>query len=197
MRHLSVSFLLFTMLHAGCGKPDIRDTQTDAPKDALAFLQLPVAGTGYYTITDPDKLYGVPDLIDGIENLGFHWSEELEFDAGRIGVNDISYVDGSEMPPHSSHRTGKDVDLRPLRLDGREYPTRTTDSSYSREFTAALIKDYLDPNLDLRIILFNDPQIYGHRADHTGCPLVREDGMQLNYVKCWSGHANHLHVSIK
>lgn len=174
----------------GCGG---ESSSTQLAAAASTFVQLPAEGPGYYTITTPSRLWGHPTVIENMKQLGSDWKLLQFADAwGRIGVNDISFQDGSQMPPHSSHREGKDIDLRPMRTDGAEVPTQVADSKYSREGTAALI-ERAHSVFDLRIIFFNDPKLYG--SGDASCAAPDVDGKRVSYVKCWSGHHNHLHVS--
>ncbi len=48
--------------------------------------------------------------------------EWMMVDNRRIGIGDISLADGIRTPDHGGHRTGLNLDVRPLRKDGREEP---------------------------------------------------------------------------
>ncbi|SMF64565.1 penicillin-insensitive murein endopeptidase [Pseudobacteriovorax antillogorgiicola] len=186
--------MILLILNVSCGS-----SESDSTDDQYySFIQLPSAGLGYYTMTTSDKLYGDPSLIMGLQQAGQRWhSSGNARSFGRMGINDISYFDGSPVPGHSSHRTGKDVDMRPVRGDGQERAVTVDSAAYSSRLNATLIRRYLDPNLGVRIILFNDPEIFGSRQNTTSCPFPYRSGLQLNYVKCWVGHHNHLHVSVR
>jgi hypothetical protein len=80
------------------------------------------------------------------------------------------------MPPHKTHRTGRNVDLRPLRVDNAHGPTSIGDPTYSREGTRDLVQALL-ANSSVQRILFNDTEIQGVRRS--------------------PGHDNHLHVEIR
>ena len=74
------------------------------------------------------------------------------------------------------HERGLDVDLRPLRMDGRHEPVTIREAAYSRERTRALAAE-LSRQLALELIFFNDLRIQG--------------------VRRAAGHDNHLHLRFK
>ncbi|MEL6105089.1 MAG: hypothetical protein AAFU85_03600 [Planctomycetota bacterium] len=97
-----------------------------------------------------------------------------------IGIGHLSLSGGQKFPPHKSHRTGRDADIRPVRSDGAKSPVQVDNDNYSHERTAALVSILRD-DTNLRQILFNDSKIYKKHSN----------------VKYYQGHHNHLHVSFK
>jgi murein endopeptidase len=90
-------------------------------------------------------------------------------------MGDIIFQGGGAMPPHKSHRTGLDVDIRPVRGDGREAPTTYQSPDYSRPLTQELVNMIRGNGvLPVRFVFFNDPAVNG--------------------VSPQAGHDNHLHV---
>lgn len=66
-------------------------------------------------ITHPKNHYGVPDTNDKIFNVAFEYLYETD---AILGINDMSLekgglfdIDADWLPPHSSHRVGKSVDI--------------------------------------------------------------------------------------
>jgi peptidoglycan hydrolase-like protein with peptidoglycan-binding domain len=134
-----------------------------------AFVQLLGDNQGFYFYVSPDRVWGTPSTIQSIRNVAI----ALQASGIEIGVGDISFAQGGHMPPHSSHRRGVDVDIRPQRADGRRAPVTITDPAYSRERTRTVVEALQDdPNL--KLILFNDDEMTG--------------------VRFAEGHHNHLHV---
>ena len=80
------------------------------------------------------------------------------------------------FPPHSSHKDGRDVDIRPFRHNGEPGATNINDVSYDHALTRGLVLQIRQTFPDV-LILFNDSV------------LVR-DGL----TKRFAGHDNHLHV---
>jgi hypothetical protein len=76
---------------------------------------------------------------------------------------------------HKSHETGLDVDVRPMRQDGREADVTIFEKHYSRELTSELIRLFQTQlELPVHVIFFNDPLVPG--------------------VQAQEGHHNHFHV---
>jgi murein endopeptidase len=145
----------------------------DSPHGAtVAFVQLPADGQGYYLYTTADRLWGTPRTIQSVRNVALNLTR-----AGiEIGVGHISFANGARMPPHQSHRRGIDVDIRPQRTDGARAPVNISLAAYDRAKTRQVVAE-LRRDENLALILFNDRQIEG--------------------VRYWDGHDNHLHVRFK
>lgn len=140
------------------------------------YEELDWAGPGFYRyrVDASDSSWGTTHTVALIEHVARQWKAKGY--GVRLGINDISKPHGGYFPPHSSHRNGGDVDIRPVRHDGAEAPVGWWDDAYSRSMTQALV-DLLWATGDVELILFNDPHIRG--------------------VKPWSGHDHHLHVRFK
>jgi peptidoglycan hydrolase-like protein with peptidoglycan-binding domain len=137
---------------------------------------LPVAGRGFTTFNrDPGGAdqFGRASTVLAIQTLGAAWAETHSVP---IFVGDISRKGGGAFSPHSSHKDGRDVDLRPFRHNGEPGATNINDPSYDHALTRELVVLVGRKFADVRI-LFND------RA------LVT-DGL----TKPFAGHDNHLHV---
>lgn len=140
------------------------------------FEQLPSSGTGYEERDgNENHSWGTPDTVNSLENLGEKWAEDNDV---LLQYSDISKKDGGYLSPHASHQKGIDIDIRPVRNDGKEGTTSINDSTYSRDKTRELINDILATG-DVKIIYFNDPV------------LIEEFKPK---VKKWDGHEDHLHV---
>jgi peptidoglycan hydrolase-like protein with peptidoglycan-binding domain len=139
-----------------------------------ALAQLPSAGAGAYSYSPPANQYGRPETVRAIQVIGAAW-RRAHPGGPRVGVGDLSVRGGGAMPGHVGHRTGLEVDLRPVRGDGREAPVTYLSPAYSRALTQELV-DLIHRNgiLRVRTILFNDPAVRG--------------------VQAFRGHDNHLHV---
>jgi hypothetical protein len=99
---------------------------------------------------------------------------------GRAPVGDLGYEHGGDIPGHSTHEVGLDVDLRPVR-DNRDqcrWGTSWRLGSYDRTATRELIRAIraAAPG-HVKLIYFNDPV------------LIREGA-----TTWYAGHDDHLHV---
>jgi penicillin-insensitive murein endopeptidase/putative peptidoglycan binding protein len=139
------------------------------------FVQLANSGPGFYTYSERDRQYGRPDAIDALTRVGAAWLRSNPA-APRMGIGDISFQHGGEMPPHRSHRDGSDADIRPIRSDNlEEAVSYLQEGVYSRALTQALVNTIRSASpVNVARILFNDPGVEG--------------------VRRWEGHDNHLHV---
>jgi penicillin-insensitive murein DD-endopeptidase len=150
--------------------------------DSRRFFMLPQApmDSGYYVY---GKLYGKPArgayqyahpvMMTAILRVALEWQA---IDRRRIGVGDISLAGGPKPPDHDSHRSGLEVDIRPLRTDGREEAVTWRDRQYDKEGTIKLI-ELLRTYAPVEKILFNGPDV----------PFVLK----------WHDHDDHLHVKLR
>jgi len=142
----------------------------------VGFVRLPQVDpedddAGYYSYSPARQQFGTPATIAMLTEAAqeFHG---LRPDL-RVGIGDISLRDGGPMPPHTSHRSGRNIDLRPLRTDGKRSPVTIHDPEYDREATRTLVQTLFAQPI-VRRIFFNDTEIES--------------------VKFLQGHHNHLHV---
>jgi hypothetical protein len=159
----------------GSSAPASPPAQPNPAPLAAGFAQLPAAGQGFYSYSARDRQFGRPDVIQALVTVATTWLHTYPA-SPRIGIGDISFESGGEMPPHVSHRDGADADLRPVRMDGREEPvTYNMEGQYSRALTQSLVSTLRSSSpVPIEHILFNDPGVEG--------------------VQRWAGHDNHLHV---
>ncbi|WP_370659616.1 penicillin-insensitive murein endopeptidase [Massilia timonae] len=61
--------------------------------------------------------YAHPIMMTAIPRVALKWHAT---DSRRIGIGDISMAGGPKSPDHNTHRSGLEVDVRPLRKDGLE-----------------------------------------------------------------------------
>jgi peptidoglycan hydrolase-like protein with peptidoglycan-binding domain len=99
---------------------------------------------------------------------------------GRLPVGDVSLEHPGDIPGHTTHERGLDVDLRPIR-DNRDqcrWGTNYRFASYDRAATRALIRAIraTAPG-HVKLIYFNDPVLIG-------------EGLTTWYT----GHDDHLHI---
>ncbi|HEX2362193.1 MAG TPA: peptidoglycan-binding domain-containing protein [Jiangellaceae bacterium] len=154
-------------------KPTSDPAGAAGPADGLSLRQLPQGGHGgSYSYAKAERQYGTDEMLRLLAGS----AAELKRIGREVGIGDISLAQGGEMPPHKTHRSGKDVDLRPVRVGGVRGPTSVGEATYDQEGTRALV-DALRGHSSVRSILFNDGEISG--------------------VKNFPGHHNHLHVSLR
>lgn len=146
--------------------------------DSRGYFKLPQRPeqAAYYTYgTPPNGLmqYAHPNLMTFLFQLEFRWGHH---DNRKLGIGNISLAHGVQPRDHAGHRTGLQVDILPIRRDGKPLPVRYQDRDYDREATRRLVELIWQTGM-ANAVLFNDLQI----------PRVR---FQVR-------HDDHLHVSIR
>jgi hypothetical protein len=130
------------------------------PKDARGYFVLPQAPeeAGYYVYGTPGggaAQYAHPRMMTLIFAVERGWAA---IDRRKFGVGNISIADGAKFD-HASHLTGLEVDIRPVRRDGRHVPVTYLDDAYDRDATAALINIFRANAPGKLKIFFNDNKI--------------------------------------
>lgn len=147
-------------------------------KDDRGFFALPPAaeGSAYYRYGTPGNGAGQfshPQMLNFIFMLAFHWGGK---DDRKIGIGNVSLKNGQAFPPHRSHRSGLDVDMRPMRLDGKELPVSMNSREYDRAGTSKLVEAIWQTGM-VSFVGFND--------------------IMIPRVKTLPGHHDHLHITLK
>lgn len=140
---------------------------------------LPESGRGFTTFNrEPGGAdqFGLASTVFAIQLVAAAWADTHAFP---IAVGDMSRKGGGRFPPHSSHKDGRDVDVRPFRHGGAPGPTNVNDPSYDHALTRELVV-LIREKFPSVTILFNDKV------------LIR-DGL----TRPFAGHDNHLHVRFK
>lgn len=132
------------------------------PTDDRGFFMLPQApeDSGYYVYGTPGSgaaQFTHPRLLSLIFTVEREWQTS---DNRKFGIGNISIANGVKFD-HQSHMSGLEVDVRPLRKDGRQMPVLHTDSQYDRSATTKLIDLFRATAVGPIRIFFNDTKIVG------------------------------------
>lgn len=149
-------------------------------KDDRGYFILPQApeDAGYYVYGTPAGGAGQfahPAMLSLLFWVEHQWQST---DRRRFGVGNISLANGSYFSPHSKHKDGLQVDVRALRLDGRNSGIEWQHEGYDREATARLI-GFFKSHPSVMKIYFNDLEISGV------WPLKNHDNHF--HVEVWAG----------
>ena len=148
------------------------------PKDSRGYFMLPQKpeGAAYYTYGTPLSgagQYAHQKLLSLILMIEHRWQA---LDDRKIGIGNISLAGGAHYPPHDGHKSGRDVDIRLLRKDGKPVPVTRWDQQYDRDATAKLIELFFESHM-IKVIYFND--------------------LSIPQVKPATYHDDHFHITIK
>ncbi|WP_166873569.1 penicillin-insensitive murein endopeptidase [Massilia mucilaginosa] len=147
-------------------------------QDSRGFFMLPQAPqeSGYYVYGTPGNgrgQYAHPGLLSAIFMVERQWAA---INKNKFGIGNISLAGGPRFEGHGTHKSGLEVDVRPLRKDGEKAAVTRFSQDYDREATATLIGLFLAlPSVQL--VYFNDKAITG--------------------VRPMPSHDDHFHVLIK
>ncbi|GEM_PF-3297775 len=158
---------------------DRADDPYNLPYSRVGYVQLPASGAGFYGYNQASARWGKPILVYGFLRTAARWRASGALP--RIGVGDLSLVNGGPISGHVSHQLGEDMDLRLVGRGSYEGPLLYMSSAYSQTRTRTLITDFLNRDLPIEVIFFNDPVIAN----------------ALSYVSPWPNHDNHMHVRLK
>lgn len=110
-------------------------------KDSRGYFVVPQApeDAGYYVYGTPPRgggQFAHSSMMSALLRVEREWQA---IDHRKFGIGNISLADGLPYPKHSTHLSGLEVDIRPLRKDGAEVAVRWSQAGYDREATAKLI----------------------------------------------------------
>uniref|UniRef100_A0AAU2UZ21 Peptidoglycan-binding protein n=1 Tax=Streptomyces sp. NBC_00003 TaxID=2903608 RepID=A0AAU2UZ21_9ACTN len=128
-------------------------------KDPAVFYQLPEYGPGFHASARPGHRFGRTETARALLATAAAWRRRHPR-GPLIDIRDIGPRGGGPIPGHVSHRLGLDVDIRPMRSNGRQGPINWRQAGYSRALTQELVDLLLDNGV-LRVhrIFFNDPEV--------------------------------------
>ena len=148
------------------------------PRDKRGFFILPQApeDAGYYVYGTPGRgagQYAHPNMMMALLYVEREWQAT---DHRKFGIGNISLANGTAYGQHSTHKSGLEVDIRPLRKDGLPIPVYWYNKEYDQAATAKLIALFR-AHACVRRVLFND----------TGIPFVTP----------FKNHDHHFHLELR
>lgn len=158
---------------------DLPSPQAGTRSDVTTQLD---AGDGY-RVARPAKAFGRERTITGILDGVTRYHECAGPDAPDLVVGNISRLGGGPLPPHASHRTGRDVDIALP-------PTPHQRWCLLRAFVA-------DPQVEY---VFYDQVLLGKAAAHAAtmggvdAEIAELELGPGKRVRHWKGHRDHIHV---
>src|ERR1043165_144985 len=103
-------------------------------------VQLPESGTGFVTNNRGEHgefQWGQQSSIEAPLRTAAAW--DVLHPNRPFSIGQISLEGGGDFDGHASHKTGLDIDVRPVRKDGQNLPVKMSESEYDRGLTTELI----------------------------------------------------------
>jgi murein endopeptidase/LysM repeat protein len=146
-----------------------------------------------YSLMRPENAYGTTHALNHLQLAIARWRRDFGF-VGKLVIGDISKRGGGRLSPHSSHRTGRDVDIR-LPLSG---------DTIDWEASWALVHELVKTGQVEYIFLGTAQQKVLHRVARRAGVKNAELEKILQYphaaktnhglVRHAAGHSTHIHV---
>ncbi len=166
-------------------------------------VQLPKSD--YYTLRDADRSYGSSHAVGVVHDAIAAFRVETGF-RGEVKIADMSKRGGGRLRPHSSHQSGRDVDIRlPKRPGASKKSSSSKDIDW--DLSWALVKAFVDSGEVEYIFLETSRQRLlrnaAKRAGASASELARaiqypgKRGTNKGVVRHAKGHTMHIHVRIK
>lgn len=155
-------------------------------------VQLP--DTDLYDLWKPEQCYGSTHAVQTVVAAIGSFREDTGWE-GRLTIGSMSREGGGHFPPHKSHRSGRDVDIRLPRLDGSGTHPRHDEVDWHA--TWALISSFIAT--DETQVIFLSRRLH---------PLLRRAGQDMgatpaelavigSVVVHSKGHHAHMHVRLR
>ena len=119
---------------------------------------LPESDTGFVTNNrgDDEFQFGQQSTIDAALAVGVAW--DALHPNHPFSIGQISKKGGGKFPPHVSHQVGLDVDVRPMRVDGKNQEVTIFEPEYDRALTTELINLWWT-KAPVQMVFFNDQMV--------------------------------------
>ncbi|MEZ5429024.1 MAG: peptidoglycan-binding protein [Pyrinomonadaceae bacterium] len=151
----------------------VKPNGTDKTIDSV----LPIGGEGFTTYNrEPNGAdqFGTQLTVNALIALGKEWN--LIHPEVPLQFGDMSRRWGGPFKGHKSHRSGRDVDMRPIRKDNQLAAVTVNQTAYDSKRTEEFVKLLRKKHSGVTIF-FNDPNL-----------------TKKGWTKKLAGHDNHLHI---
>lgn len=154
-----------------------------------------------YVITMPSHAYATNETVEAVQ-LCIGAVRKAIPDSAKVMLGSLSGEQGGLLPPHKSHRTGRDADVYFFRLPGAQWSKAATREDIDLERTFALLTCFAT-RTDVEMILIDKRvqawlEEYGrtHGADPEWLQdLFHDKGSnKTSLVRHVPGHVAHMHV---
>src|SRR5882724_11448177 len=93
----------------------------------IAQLLPQSSGLGYISYSPAARQFGTKSTLDAISQIAADYFRNQLI---QIQIGDMSFKTGAPMSPHTTHKDGKCIDVRPIRKDRKSLPIDISQSQY-------------------------------------------------------------------
>ncbi len=143
--------------------------------DETGYIEMPEATDGSYRLVSAHgsgRAWGLPETILHLQLVAREWQARHP-DGPVLRIGDISKPDGSDFPPHVTHKDGLSIDIT------TSSPNICHKDYEDQQLTAELARLFID--LGARQILYNHPDV---------------QAIEPSIIREWPKHDNHFHVVV-
>lgn len=155
-------------------------------------VQLPQ--TDLFDLWKPEQCYGSTHAVETVVTAIGKFRESTGW-TGSLTIGSMSREGGGHFPPHKSHRSGRDVDIRLPRLDGSG--TRPRHDEVDWHATWALISSFVATGQTEAIFLSRRLHPLLRRAATDMGATAKELAVIGSVVVHSKGHHAHIHVRVR
>lgn len=166
-------------------------------------VQLPKSE--FYTLRDPERSYGSSHAVKIVHDSIASFRVETGY-SGELKIADMSKRGGGRLRPHSSHQSGRDIDIRLPKRRGAGKKDRST-RAIDWDLSWSLVKAFVDSGEIEYIFLETSRQkllrAAAKRAGATDAEIKKaiqypsKRGTNKGIVRHAKGHTMHIHVRVK
>lgn len=175
--------------------PTVEDGGRSIGRPSLGRLEdgVPLPESPDYVIRIPDQAFGSSYAVEHLVSAIADFRHQTGFD-GPIYIGAISRAEGGKLPPHGSHQSGRDVDIRlpalPFAFEKQRLSTVDVDC-----YATWVLLDAIHRTGAVDVI-FLEKRFHRRlrsAAEELGAPQARIDAVmaKLMHVR---GHRGHMHV---
>ena len=167
---------------------------------------MPMPEGPWWWVRNPVETWGTPYTVTNLYRGLYHVGSTFP-DTGVVAIGDISLRNGGRLPPHRSHRSGRDVDVSYYCHDEicarRFWDARSDNLDIPRQWELfrfwieADVVDYIFVDSAIQKRLYEYAQAIGHDTEWLNEVFEYRGGRRRSIIRHVRGHADHFHVRFR